>query len=866
MPGFPKVLPGRRGGVPRSARARSTRRPQELAGRHRPRDRPRARGAAAADDPAPTRSPARARKLVARFDDEQRRLRHRARSSRTRCASTCSSRGALEGDARSPARPARPRRDARGRHLRPARRRLSPLLDRRAVARAALREDALRQRAPPPPLRRRLARDSASRATRETARAIAAYVAREMTAPRGRLLRDAGRRQRGRGGEVLRLDARRGRRGRAATTTRRDARVRRAFGITAPGQLRGERRDRALRAPDASPIVAAKLGRRTEPIECALASRARAGDVRGAREAAASPFRDEKVLASWNGLMIGALADAGGRARRRRHARRRGARARLRRARPRRARGRRRACSATRRTASAKGPGFLDDHAFVARRRARSLRGDGRAALGRARARARRRDRSRTSGTTAEGGFFFAPDDGEAILVRAKDPFDHAVPSGASIACRLLLRLGALVDAKYAEPRDARRSRGSRPRPLENPFGMGRRSRPSTGSSAGRSTSSSSDRAERRPTTRSPARRSARVPARSRPRLASTRRTRAPARRAAPSREGKTAQAESPSPTSAAAARARCRSGSLRSSRGARLCEERDRLRPRGLVSDDRRRGAGPGRRGRRGGRRVERADGQRPATTHVARRGASGRLGGCARAARSSASSTSSAGAMSSVRAKRPACPAARRGRIATMRRTPSAMRRGMAIALDDRLEELARRADLVALAGARLVERLAGGAAVQRTMSSSGAPARARHRVDRVHLAAEALAAALASPRRRRGTPRARAGGRPSRPISQRSHIERCAAPPRSRRRISSKTRGRAAFARSSRRRDHRVVDVGRDAEVEARRELDGAQDADRVLAEADDRVADGVDRAAPRRPPCRRTSRGPGARSRS
>ena len=49
-------------------------------------------------------------------------------------------------------------------------------------------------------------------------------------------------------------------------------------------------------------------------------------------------------------------------------------------------------------------------------------------------------------------GFFFTPDDGEKLLVRAKDPYDHAVPSGASIACRVLLRLGTLVDEAYAAP------------------------------------------------------------------------------------------------------------------------------------------------------------------------------------------------------------------------------------------------------------------------------------------------------------------------------------------------------------------------------------------------------------------------------
>ena len=44
-------------------------------------------------------------------------------------------------------RPRAARRDQRGRHLRPSRRRLRPLFDRRRMARAAFREDALRQRA-----------------------------------------------------------------------------------------------------------------------------------------------------------------------------------------------------------------------------------------------------------------------------------------------------------------------------------------------------------------------------------------------------------------------------------------------------------------------------------------------------------------------------------------------------------------------------------------------------------------------------------------------------------------------------------------------------------------------------------------------
>ncbi len=55
--------------------------------------------------------------------------------------------------------------------------------------------------------------------------------------------------------------------------------------------------------------------------------------------------------------------------------------------------------------------------------------------------------------------------------MRAKDPYDHAVPSGASVACRLLLRLGTLVDAKYADPatRAIEKLAGAA---VDNPFGM----------------------------------------------------------------------------------------------------------------------------------------------------------------------------------------------------------------------------------------------------------------------------------------------------------------------------------------------------------------------------------------------------------
>jgi uncharacterized protein YyaL (SSP411 family) len=170
-----------------------------------------------------------------------------------------------------------------------------------------------------------------------------------------------------------------------------------------------------------------------------------------ARETRPKPMRDEKVLASWNGLMIGALADASGalgdptlREAAGQAMRfveqvlvvREGDRARVMR---------------LAKDGVAKGQGFLDDHAYVA---------DAALDLYEATGDPHWVGLARSLATSllahfhdaSEGGFFFVPDDGEALLVRAKDPYDHAVPSGAGVACRVLLRLGTLVDPALAEP------------------------------------------------------------------------------------------------------------------------------------------------------------------------------------------------------------------------------------------------------------------------------------------------------------------------------------------------------------------------------------------------------------------------------
>ena len=96
------------------------------------------------------------------------------------------------------------RRHGRGRHLRPPRRRLRPLLHRRPLARAALREDALRQRAADPGVHPRLAAvgRGALPPGRRGDRGLRAARPRP---PFRRLLLGRGRRQRGRGGSLLRL-------------------------------------------------------------------------------------------------------------------------------------------------------------------------------------------------------------------------------------------------------------------------------------------------------------------------------------------------------------------------------------------------------------------------------------------------------------------------------------------------------------------------------------------------------------------------------------------------------------------------------------------------------------------------------------
>ncbi len=158
------------------------------------------------------------------------------------------------------------------------------------------------------------------------------------------------------------------------------------------------------------------------------------------RAARPQPFRDDKALASWNGLMLAAIAEAGYRLEREDWldaARALGefllgslsdADGRLRR---------------SLRDGRASGPGFLDDYAnvtygllelHVATGELRWLLEARRLAL----------VAVGLFADDANGGFFLAPADGDQRVARTKDLQDTPVPSGNAMLAWVLLRLGRL--------------------------------------------------------------------------------------------------------------------------------------------------------------------------------------------------------------------------------------------------------------------------------------------------------------------------------------------------------------------------------------------------------------------------------------
>ena len=307
----------------------------------------------------------------------------------------------------------------------------------------------------------------------ETAKELAAYVHREMTDPDGGYYASQDADSEGEEGKFFIWDEADVRSALGGDETAIEAAID-YFGITPAGNFEDHGRPTfktVLHESRPPRAVAVKLGISEDAARDVIARAKK--KMFEAREQRVKPFRDEKVLTSWSSLMIGAMAEAGAALRdpamlasaeralafiesklviRDGHVR---------------------AARLAKKVDGkwlVKSPGFLDDHAYLANAALDVYEVTGDPA----------RVRLAQSLTDAildafwsEGeGFFFTPKDGEALITRSKDPYDNAVPSGASMAVRALLRLGALVDARYSKIAEAELARLA-PAAVANPFGYG---------------------------------------------------------------------------------------------------------------------------------------------------------------------------------------------------------------------------------------------------------------------------------------------------------------------------------------------------------------------------------------------------------
>ena len=213
----------------------------------------------------------------------------------------------------------------------------------------------------------------------------------------------------------------------------------RVFGVEAPGP-------RVLHRSQPWEAIATAEG--LDPAELRSRLDRSRGRLLERRNLRVRPRRDDKVLAGWNGLMIGSLAWAG------RHL------------------GETRYTAAaaeaadfvlgvmrpggrllhTYRDGAAKVDAFLDDYAFLA---------DGLLDLYEATAATRWLAEAQSLTETLlarfsdpeDGGFFFAGPEQKDLIVRAKDMLDKATPSGNGVAAKVLVRLGRLArEPRYFEP------------------------------------------------------------------------------------------------------------------------------------------------------------------------------------------------------------------------------------------------------------------------------------------------------------------------------------------------------------------------------------------------------------------------------
>jgi len=216
----------------------------------------------------------------------------------------------------------------------------------------------------------------------------------------------------------------------------------RHYGVTEAGNFEGKN---ILHIRQPIDNLAKEIGKSTEEME-QIVQRAKR-ELFLAREHRIKPFRDEKILTSWNGLMISAFVDGFNVTRNERYlnAARKGAdfiwthlykEDRLLR---------------TYKDGVAKLNGYLDDYAFVM---------DALLDLYEATADLIYLERAKRLAARladqfwdeTEGGFFFTSKDHEALIARSKSSVDQSIPSGNAIAAQSFLRLFYFTgDASYYE-------------------------------------------------------------------------------------------------------------------------------------------------------------------------------------------------------------------------------------------------------------------------------------------------------------------------------------------------------------------------------------------------------------------------------
>jgi len=288
-------------------------------------------------------------------------------------------------------------------------------------------------------------------AYRRTAEEIFAYVERDMTAPEGAFYSAEDADSEGEEGKFYLWTAGELR----AVLGEEDARLCvEVWGVQEDGNYQEEASGRRTgvnilyqerpleEAAQATGMDAAALGERVDTMRRRLLE---------ARERRVRPLLDDKILSDWNGLMIAALALAARAFDEPAYAER-AARA---------------AAFVTGTMAAPEGglyhryrdgsaavPGMVDDYAFVAW---------GLLELYEAtfdvewleRALAYTRHTLARFWDEEAGGFFFTPENGEALIVRPKESYDGAVPSGNSVAMLNLVRLGRTTADAELERRAA---------------------------------------------------------------------------------------------------------------------------------------------------------------------------------------------------------------------------------------------------------------------------------------------------------------------------------------------------------------------------------------------------------------------------